>query len=326
MGAFTMPSLGADMDVGTVTRWLVRPGDTVHRGDVVAVVDTEKSEIEVEVFEDGTVAELVVPEGREVPVGTVLARIAPAPAAAGPGSASAPASPAPEVSGPGAAEDRTARLRHAVGSLVARSKREIPHYYLATTIDLSRARAWLDDVNASRPVTGRLVMSALLLAATARAVAAVPEVNGTFTAGAFTASPSVHLGVAISLRGGGLVVPAIREAQDRTLDELLATLRDLVGRARTGVLRASDLAGPTLTVTNLGDRGVDLVHGVIFPPQVALVGFGRVAERPMVADGQVVARTAVTATLAADHRVSDGRRGGRYLAEIDRLLQRPDEL
>ncbi|MDA8365487.1 MAG: 2-oxo acid dehydrogenase subunit E2, partial [Actinomycetota bacterium] len=247
----------------------------------------------------------------------------PAAPPAGPAAPVAPAAPSTEST---SREDRAARLRRAIGNLMSRSKREIPHYYLATTVDLSSARTWLDEVNASRPVTDRLVMGTLLLAAAARAVAAVPEVNGSYQDGVFTPSPSVHLGVAISLRTGGVLAPAIHDADTKSVDELMAALSDLVKRARGGVLRGTELADATLTVTNLGDLGVDEVQGVIFPPQVALVGYGRVSERPMVAGGQVVARTAVTVTLAADHRVSDGHRGGRYLAEIDRLLQRPEDL
>ena len=94
-------------------------------------------------------------------------------------------------------------------------------------------------------------------------------------------------------------------------------------RARAGSLRSSEMADPTITVTNLGDQGVEAVFGVIYPPQVALVGFGRVAERPWVEDGRLVAMPLVTASLAADHRVSDGHRGALFLAALRELLQQP---
>jgi pyruvate dehydrogenase E2 component (dihydrolipoamide acetyltransferase) len=134
------------------------------------------------------------------------------------------------------------------------------------------------------------------------------------------------VGVAISLRGGGLVAPAIHDADHCTLDELMAALRDLVQRARTGGLRGSEMSDPTITVTNLGDQGVDQVFGVIYPPQVALVGFGRVAPRPWAVDGLLGVRPVVRATLAADHRASDGHDGARFLAAIDALLQHPEAL
>ncbi|MGA2453168.1 MAG: dihydrolipoamide acetyltransferase family protein [Solirubrobacteraceae bacterium] len=419
MADFLMPSLGADMTSGTLLEWRVKPGDEVKRGDIVAVVDTSKAEIEVEIFEDGVIDELLVPEGTRVPVGTPLAtvragaeqeappappvppaparhvavpaspqpleehrlrasplarRVAeqlgvdlatvagsgqagaitrtdvehaaagavtpapPAPAAAPSPAASAPAAPAPAASGAlappptppapptGEPGDRALAMRQAIGALMARSKREIPHYYLQTQIDMSGALAWLAEQNLERPIAERLLPSALLLSAAAKAAAATPALNGFWVDEAFRPSEAVHLGVAISLRGGGLVAPALHDADRSSLDELMAGLRDLVTRARAGRLRGSEMSDPTITVTNLGEQGVELVHGVIYPPQVALVGFGAVLERPWAVDGMLGARPIVTATLAADHRASDGHAGGRFLTLIDRLLQKPEEL
>jgi pyruvate dehydrogenase E2 component (dihydrolipoamide acetyltransferase) len=103
-------------------------------------------------------------------------------------------------------------------------------------------------------------------------------------------------------------------------------MRDLVARARAGRLRSSELSDPTITVTSLGDQGVDAVYGVIFPPQVAIVGFGRIADRPWAVDGALAVRPVVTATLAADHRVTDGHAAARFLGAIDRRLQAPEQL
>jgi pyruvate dehydrogenase E2 component (dihydrolipoamide acetyltransferase) len=209
---------------------------------------------------------------------------------------------------------------------MARSKREIPHYYLSTTIDVGRALDWMREANANRPISDRLVPAALLLAATARAAREVPDVNGLYVDGAFRASTAVHLGVAVALRGGGLVAPAIRNADSMPLDELMAALRDVVARARSGRLQRAEMTDPTITVTNLGDLGVESVFGVIYAPQVALVGFGRITEQPWARNGMLGVHPVVTATLSADHRVSDGLRGGRFLARIDELLQEPEEL
>jgi pyruvate dehydrogenase E2 component (dihydrolipoamide acetyltransferase) len=103
-------------------------------------------------------------------------------------------------------------------------------------------------------------------------------------------------------------------------------LKYLVERTRRGRLRGGEMSGATLTVTSLGDQGVKCVYGVIHPPQVALVGFGAVVERPWAADGMLGVRPVVTATLAADHRATDGAVGARYLTAVDRLLQQPEEL
>jgi pyruvate dehydrogenase E2 component (dihydrolipoamide acetyltransferase) len=191
---------------------------------------------------------------------------------------------------------------------------------------MSRAMAFLAAENAQRPVTNRLLYSVLLIRAVALAIRDVPEMNGFWIDGAFKPGEGVHVGVAISLRQGGLVAPAIHDVNKKNLDEIMREMLDLVNRARTGMLRSSEMSDSTITVTNLGDQGVETVFGVIYPPQVALVGFGKLTERAWAAEGKVVARPAISASLAADHRVSDGHRGGRFLAAVDRLLQEPEKL
>jgi pyruvate dehydrogenase E2 component (dihydrolipoamide acetyltransferase) len=245
----------------------------------------------------------------------------------GKGAPAAPAVPAAPVRAEaGRAAERALAMRRTIAAAMARSKREIPHYYLGTRIDLSRALGWMEAENLRRPVGERLLPSALLLKATALALREVPELNGFFRDGAFAASDAIHLGVAISLRPAGLVAPAIHDVDRRPLGELMAELRDLVRRTRAGVLRSSELSDATVTVTNLGDQGVETVLGVIHPPQVALVGFGRVGEEAWAEGGMLAARPVVTATLAGDHRVSDGHRGGLFLAALSRLLQAPESL
>lgn len=218
------------------------------------------------------------------------------------------------------------RMRQTIAAAMARAKREIPHYYLAHTMDMHRALAWLAGENARRPVTERLLPNVLLLKAVALAVREVPELNGLWRGDRVEPSARVHLGVAISLRGGGLVAPALHDADHMPIGELMRALRDLVQRARTGGLRSSELSDPTITVTSLGEQGVETVFGIVYPPQVAIVGFGRIAERPWVVDGAVVARPLVTTALSADHRVSDGHRGGLFLVAVERLLQAPERL
>jgi len=227
---------------------------------------------------------------------------------------------------PAEAPDRQARMRQLIGAAMARSKREIPHYYLGTTIDMSRAMTWLTEENLKRPVPERLLAGVLLVKATALALREVPELNAVWRGTEAVLSPVIHIGVAISLRGGGLVAPALHDADRRSLGDLMTGLRDLVRRARSGGLRSSELSDPTITVTSLGEQGVETVFGIIYPPQVAIVGFGKVVERPWVVEGRIEARPVLAATLSADHRVSDGHRGGLFLASVDRLLQEPDRL
>jgi pyruvate dehydrogenase E2 component (dihydrolipoamide acetyltransferase) len=219
-----------------------------------------------------------------------------------------------------------ARMRQSIAAAMARSKREIPHYYVAHTIDLHRALVWLAEENARRPVTERLLYGVLLIKAVALALHEVPELNGVWRGDRVEPSAAVHVGVAISLRGGGLVAPALHDADRQPLGALMGAFRDLVQRARGGGLRSSELSDATITVTSLGEQGVESVLGIVYPPQVAIVGFGRIVERPWVVDGAVRPRPVVTATLSADHRVSDGHRGGLFLAAVERLLQSPERL
>ena len=231
-----------------------------------------------------------------------------------------------DIAKPVGAADRQARMRQTIAAAMARSKREIPHYYLSTTIDMGRAITWLKDSNEQRPVTERLLYGVLLIKAVALALRRVPELNALWKDGEAGRSERIHIGTAISLRQGGLVAPALHDADRLSLSELMQNFQDLVKRARAGSLRSSELSDPTITVTSLGEQGVETVFGVIYPPQVALVGFGKVVERPWVADGLVVPRPVLMASLSADHRVTDGHRGGLFLAEIDRLLQEPQSL
>lgn len=234
--------------------------------------------------------------------------------------------PGPSIAAPSTAAERTAAMRQAIAAAMARSKREIPHYYLAATIDMHAVMAWLEQENARRPIGERLLYGALLLKAVALALRETPELNASWQTDHVELKPEIHVGVAISLRQGGLVAPALHNTDRQSLDELMKNLLDLVSRARAGRLRGLELVDPTITVTSLGEQGVETVFGIIYPPQAALVGFGKVVERPWSVNGQIVSRHVVTATVSGDHRVSDGHRGAVFLAEVDRLLQEPEKL
>ena len=160
---------------------------------------------------------------------------------------------------------RGRQMRQTIAAVMSRSKREIPHYYLAETIPLRKATEWLQAENAKRPMEKRLLMTVLFIKAVAVALAQFPELNGYYREGVFESRGTVHVGIAIFLRDGGLVAPAIHETAGKSLDEIMATLGDLIQRARSGSLRSSELSDPTITITSLGDLGVEAVHGVIYP-------------------------------------------------------------
>lgn len=415
MAEFRMPSLGADMEAGTLVEWLVKPGATLRRGDVIAVVETQKGAIEIENFDEGVFEGPMVNPGTRVAVGTPIAivrRHGDEPAAVAASAAAPPAleiprreapaspekaekpaagegteelAPHPVVSPPIAAEPAAQRvraspaarryaadhgidlslvkgggvrgeiqlrdlegeegrqpipaapavapvpqpmtgMRAAIAAAMARSKREIPHYYLAHRIDLTAAEAWLSNFNTRRDPAERLILGALFVKAVARATRKFPEFNGHFTDGIFRPNRVVHAGVAINIRGTGLVAPAIHDADALGVPELMAAMRDLVGRVRAGRFRSSELSDPTITVSSLGDRGVETLYGVIYPPQVAIVGFGMPVTEVRALEGLIGPHKVVHVTLAGDHRVSDGHRGALFLSYIDQLLQKPEAL
>ncbi len=427
-----MPSLGSDMVAGTLIEWKVKPGDHVKRGDIIAVVDTDKAAIEIEVFEDGVIEQLLVQPGQKVPVGTVMAILrsvaAPAPKeeipvvtgatppvsvkaaveappgleeprfaeqivfaqppleiatarvkaspyarrlatehsvdlnivhGTGPDGAicaadverviaagrpeipetvpvppgeprppvalkeAAPAPPSVEVP-PG--RDYQTAMRRAIAAAMARSNREIPHYYLQMRIDMSRTLRWLESENLRRPIKERILSVVPLIKAVALALGDVPELNGYWLDDRHQPQEAINIGFAISLRQGGLITPALLQVDLKSLDELMDALRDLITRTRAGRLRSSEMTNATITVTSLGDLWVETVYGVIYPPQVALVGFGKVMDQPWAESGMLAVRPVLTATLAADHRATDGRRGAQFLDALNRYLQEPTKL
>lgn len=418
-----MPSLGADMESGTLVEWKIKPGDVVKRGDVVAVVETDKGAIDVEIYESGPVEKLVVEPGTKVPVGGVLALIAgtpsstlaPSPAVAGEswGGGKSPERPHPVLhpqagegtqtptsrqkispaarahahklnvaldaihgTGPGGVitlqdveaaatnlsattvegssppvaggeterghplmpdaptpalprrpgEGTNAAMRAVIAAAMARSKREIPHYYLSTDVDYGAVTTWLAKRNAELPIEQRMLPVVPLLRAIVLALQAFPDFNGYYKDGAYQASKQIHLGVAIAQRGGGLIAPALLDAHEQALPQLTQNLGDLVTRVRSGRLKNRELSDGTITLTSLGDGGVDAVFPVIYPPQVAIIGAGTVRERPFAVNGKLEARPIMTLALAADHRVSNGRSGAQFLARVRDLLQAPEKL
>lgn len=363
---FRMPSLGADMREGTLVEWRVAPGSEIKRGQVVALVETDKGIIDVEAFRDATVERLVVDPGTRVPVGAVLALLVgegAAPAApAAPVTPTAPrsrASPAARAraqalgvdlagiagTGPGGAitigdVERAAQpgpppsaraaeaprgMRQAIAAAMSRSKREIPHYYLAATVDFEPARRWLDARNAALAVEDRLLAAVLFVKSVALAAKELPGFAGFYRDGRFEPVATVDVGVAVARRDG-LIAPALFDPASKPLPAIMTELRDLVTRVRTGRLRSLELSAPAITVSSLGEEGVDVMYPIIYPDQVAIVGVGGIVQRPWVIDGGVAPRTTVTLTLAADHRVTDGRRGARFLARIYELLRSPETL
>lgn len=386
MIAFQMPSLGADMEAGTLVEWRKKVGDMLHRGDIIADVDTQKGLIEIEVFEEGLLHQLVVKEGDKVPVGTVLAWIKPlgdimsatdqsagiqepqsqikekeirvkiSPLAkkmasthqldvsiikgTGPDGeivkADIEAALQQKQEKPQVKEevketrgDRTApsseQIRLAVASAMARSNQEIPHYYLEKRVVLTKALHWIKDTNKQRPVQQRILPAALFVKAVAKALDDVPDLNAIWENGLLRKN-QINIGFVVSLRSGGLVVPVISSADTLTVDEIMAKLNDLIPRARSLKLRSSEIGTATFTLTSVGESGADKVFGIVYPPQVGIVGFGQIMEQPVAEEGMLGIKPVVDLTLAADHRATDGMVGSKFLTAVDSYLQDPENL
>ena len=430
MTEFLMPSLGADMEAGTLVEWRKKPGDLLKPGDIIAEVETQKGLIEIEVFEAGILDNYLITEGDKVPVGTSMATIRPEGTAAEPAkkipeqeptlhpiqekeeaaerklpvseesiSKKAPSKEIPSEEKPSEERSRIkisplARtiaeknkldiyslvgtgeggaitkadvekamaakeeefhekpteqwpekivkevgetpapviksglqegIRAAVAAAMSKSNREIPHYYLEKRIDMQAAMTWLKEANRQREIAERLLPAVLLIKAVAKAIDSAPQLNAVWDNG-LQLKNEVNIGFVVSLRAGGLLVPAIRNADTKSLEEIMSALNDLITRARAMKLRSSELSDSTLTITSLGENGSDKVFGVIYPPQVAIVGFGSIVQEVVVNNGMLGIHPVVHVTLAGDHRATDGLTGSRFLEALNDHLQNPDAL
>lgn len=410
MISFKMPSLGADMEDGTLVEWRKQPGDLLKRGDIIADVDTQKGLIEIEFFGDGVLEKQLVEEGHKVPVGTVLALIRPAgdagelemPEAAPKAKQEAvptePPTQEKKITSPPVAEEKGKRIkisplarkmaemqqvdisqvigtgpegaivkadiekclvemkmapekevvdkpaevhqqeplqqsaipeseaiRRAVAAAMSHSNQDIPHYYLEKRMDMSKAMAWLKEANKERTVQQRLLPVALFIKAVAKALDDVPDLNAVWENG-LQRKNEINIGFVVSLRTGGIMVPAILNADTLSIDAIMACLNDIIPRARAFKLRSSELSQSTFTITSIGEGGGDKVFGVIYPPQVGIVGFGEIRDEAVVHEGMIGIKPIVDVTLAADHRATDGLVGGKFMAALNKYLQNPASL
>lgn len=387
---FQMPSLGADMEDGTLVEWRKKPGDAVKRGDIIADIETQKGLIEIEVFDEGIIEKLLIKEGAKVPVGTVLALINPT----GEAVESKEESPEereitkgvkekphtealpervkisplarkmaiankievnqiigtgldgaitkqdvenfiarskelpvekPEISSMERSLAASENIRRAIASAMSKSNREIPHYYLEKKVNLQNAISWLQETNKHRSPRERLLPVALMIKAVARALRDVPALNAIWDNGLYLKT-EVNIGLVVALRLGGVVVPCIPNADLKTVDEIMTALNDMIPRAKALNLRSSELSDSTITFTNLGEDSADKVFGIIYPPQVAIIGFGEISQQPFAENGMLGICPVICVTLAGDHRATDGLTGSRFLAAVDKYLQNPEQL
>jgi pyruvate dehydrogenase E2 component (dihydrolipoamide acetyltransferase) len=324
----TMPSLGADMDKGRLVEWKIKVGDHIDKDQEIAIIETQKAAVEMDSFRAGKITELIAKPDEFYPVGAVLAKMELDAAA----DVDVPLAPPAQL--PKAAPEKISTeveanfvdIHEAVAKAMSRSKKEIPHYYLKIRVGVDSLINFLDEMNKSRSSEDRVLMPTLLVAAVAEALKVFPLMNGFYVDGKFSPSSDINIGMAIALKSGGVIAPALIKVQTKNIFEINSDLKGLIQRARDAKLKLAEISEGTVTITNIGDLGSHEVIGVIFPPQVALIGFGQIHEEPVV-DGSTVRPGFITdVTLSADHRVSDGLSGSKFLQKLADILSDPKVL
>ena len=237
-----------------------------------------------------------------------------------------PASPetTPEPEQVAAEEERAdlSRMRQAIAQVTSDSKRDAPHFYLTATVDMTRAMALRRDINDAAPEGSRVSVNDLIVKAASIALQRHPKFNAFFRGDHLQMNPGINIGIAIALEAG-LIVPGIAACENKSLLEIAAASADLIVRAHRGTLRNDEYSGTTFSVSNLGMFDVDSFAAIIYPPHAAVLAVGKVADQPVVREGQVAVAQTMQATLSVDHRVADGAEAAQFLMEIKGLLENP---
>lgn len=384
-----MPKLSDTMEEGTILRWYKGVGDAVERGEVIAEVETDKADMEVEAEASGIIKEIRVPEGESAPVGAVLALLeeaesteqlaAPAheaiasrrqtapespsakeppsltaakpvarPTAAPPQTETRTAAPAAESSvpsstpppapepppslrwkprlttaaGPAAGRHPESRLRQTVAKQMSQSKREIPHFYVTSEIDMTEASRLREQLLATKVFGDRITYTHLLIRALALVLPRHPRANASWVDGSVEIHADINIGIAVAVEDG-LVAPVIHRCQNMSLQDIARATQGLVEKAQAGKFTGAELVGATFTISNMGMLDIDSFAAVITPPQSAILAVGSIRERPVVRNGQLAVAKTMRVTLSADHRVLNGVEAGRFLEDLKRTLEQP---
>ena len=435
MKTVEMPKMGDSMEEGKILRWIKKEGEPVKKGEMLAEVETDKVNIEIEAFASGILRKIIVPEGTAAPVGSKIALIgasdeplpgnlgengagvqtsansepqvkdvpsqvlvgvntlsssgittsgtqgrifisplarrlaaenhldyatvqgtgpngriikmdieaalkrqspaitpAPVPAAEPVmplGAQPVPAAPEPALA---AAIDSNevveiplTAMRRTIARRLSQSMQTSPHFYVTSVIDTDKLAAFRQQINeyaANDPSPVKVSFNDLIVKAVAKALLRIPRVNVSFAEDRLLQKKQVHIGVAVSLEQG-LIVPIVRNADQRSILDIARETQRLAEAAREGKIRPEEFSGGTFTVSNLGMFDVDSFTAVINPPESAILAVGSITPTPAVVDGQVVVRNRMKVTLSSDHRAIDGAIAARFLQEVKRLLEEP---
>ncbi len=435
MKTVEMPKMGDSMEEGKILRWIKKEGEPVKKGEMLAEVETDKVNIEIEAFASGILRKIIVPEGTAAPVGSKIALIgasdeplpgnlgengagvqtsansepqvkdvpsqvpvgvntlsssgittsgtqgrifisplarrlaaenhvdyatvqgtgpngriikmdieaalkrqppaitpAPVPAAEPVmplGAQPVPAAPEPALA---AAIDSNevveiplTAMRRTIARRLSQSMQTSPHFYVTSVIDTDKLAAFRQQINeyaANDPSPVKVSYNDLIVKAVAKALLRIPQVNVSFAEDRLLQKKQVHIGVAVALEQG-LIVPIVRNADQRGILDIARETQRLAEAAREGKIRPEEFSGGTFTVSNLGMFDVDSFTAVINPPESAILAVGSITPTPAVVDGQVVVRNRMKITLSSDHRAIDGANAARFLQEVKRLLEEP---
>jgi pyruvate dehydrogenase E2 component (dihydrolipoamide acetyltransferase) len=251
--------------------------------------------------------------------------------------ATAPA--APSVGAPPAAKPPTAapalagqdtkptKMREAIAKRTVLSKNTIPHFYVTMIVEMDRAQKLLKDLNAD-PTLGKVTVNDLIVKACAIGLGKVPEVNSTWTPdNIIRRYAEAHIGIAVGI-DDGLIIPVVRDCHTKTLRQISAEAKALIGKARNGQLTPADYSGGTFSVSNLGMMGADEFIAIVNPPEAAILAIGGIVRTPVVKpdSDDLVIRSLMKITLSADHRLLDGVVAAKFLQEVKKTLEAPFSL
>lgn len=307
----TLPKFGWTMDKATISAWLKRVGDPVMAGEPLYSIETDKASQEIESPASGVLKEIAVEVGESVPVGGVVGILS---GAEGAGAPEAP--PAEEAAGPVLSFKPIplSGIRRAIAERMVASLQESAQFTLMMEADITELKARRQP---------NISPTAYVVKAVAATLLDHPLLNAALVEEEIRVWEQRHIGVAVAIQEGGLVVPVIRNADAKDVEQISAEIDLLVEKARSNQLSEADLSGGTFTVTNLGMFKIDAFTPVLYPPQVAILGVGRWVEKPVVMDGEVKIRTMVALSLTVDHRVVDGAPAAAFLRDLaERLSQR----
>jgi len=219
---------------------------------------------------------------------------------------------------------RASRMRRTIARRLAHAKRTVPHFYLSAECPVDRLLEVRRELNDGED-GARISVNDFAVRALALALREVPEANVAWSDDGLVEFLQVDVSVAVATEGG-LVTPVVQRADRKGLRTISDEVRELAGRAREGRLRPEEYRGGTFSISNLGMYGVDSVYPILNPPQAGILGLGAATQRPVARDGELAVATAMTLTLAADHRAVDGAVGAQLLTAVRRRLEDPLEM